>query len=198
MGKARRVCRGIFLALSFACMIVSIAGCTRAFYRKQADREVTDILAEKDKIDNAKIEQWHVYADPRARHADPTNPDRPPMPPDDEDAWKLSPHPQKPGHKGTETERGTAYLEMIKAWDAENRAEHAPTPTPPLEKPSAPTAVHPLKDYLNQPLNEPNGGFLLKMDQAIELGVINSPQYQNFREQLYLAALPVKIGRAHV
>ena len=34
-------------------------------------------------------------------------------------------------------------------------------------------------------------GFLLTLDQAVELGVINSPQYQTFREQLYEAALPV-------
>ena len=189
MDKVRRICRGVFLAAAFACIIASFAGCTRAFYRKQADHEVNDVLAEKDKIANAKIEQWHVYTDPRARHADPSNPDRPPMPPDDEDAWRLSPHPQKPGHKGTALVQGTGYLEMIKAWDAENRAERPDSA--PREKPSAISAVHPIKDYLNQSVNDPNGGFLLKMDQAIELGVVNSPQYQNFREELYLAALPV-------
>jgi hypothetical protein len=187
MDKVRRIGRGVFLATAFACMAISFAGCTRAFYRKQADKEVTDILMEKDKIENAKIEQWHVYTDPRARHADPTNPDRPPMPPDDEDAWRLGPHPQKPGHRGTATVEGTAYLEMIKVWDSENRAER--------QAQSAVTGTYPIKAYLDEPMSAPEGGFLLKMDQAIELGVINSPPYQSFREALYLAALPVTQAR---
>ena len=59
------------------------------------------------------------------------------------------------------------------------------------EGPAESAHVHPIKSYLNLPLTAPQAGFLLKMDQAIELGVINSPQYQSFREQLYLAALPV-------
>src|SRR5262249_40522267 len=34
-------------------------------------------------------------------------------------------------------------------------------------------------------------GFLLDIDQSVELGVINSREYQSIREDLYLAALPV-------
>src|ERR1700736_4031747 len=106
-------------------LLVGIGGCTRAFYRRAADNEVNDILAEKDKIPGCKIEQFHVYSDPRARFADPTNPDRPPMPPDDDDAYKLTPHPQHPGTAGVGRVEGTAYLEIIKAWDEQNRAQRA-------------------------------------------------------------------------
>src|SRR5215469_15895180 len=92
-----------FAGRRLLCLLVSLGllagfgGCTRAFYRKAADREVEDILAEKDKYPAWRIEQFHVYPDPRARFADPTNPDRPPMPPDDPAAYCLSPHPQRPG-----------------------------------------------------------------------------------------------------
>ncbi len=48
-----------------------------------------------------------------------------------------------------------------------------------------------MQTYFDEALNAEPKGFLLKMDQAIELGVINSPLYQTFREGLYLAALPV-------
>src|SRR5437868_1217437 len=78
-------------------LLATLDGCTRGFYRKGADKEVNDILAEKDRCLPHKIEQFHVYPDPRARHADPTNPDHPPMPPDDPGAYCNSPHPQAPG-----------------------------------------------------------------------------------------------------
>ena len=75
---------------------LSASGCTRPFFRKQADKEVDAVLAEKDRYQTWRIDQYHVYPDPRARFADPTNADCPPMPPDDPAAWELSPHPQKP------------------------------------------------------------------------------------------------------
>jgi hypothetical protein len=97
------------------------AGCSRRFFRKQADREVLGLLAEKDKDPRWKIEFLHVYPDPRSRFADWTNPDRPPMPPDDVAAKTLSPNPQKPGHKGVAYIEGTGYLQVLERWDQENR-----------------------------------------------------------------------------
>jgi hypothetical protein len=193
MEKTRGIFRGLFWATSLLGLIAGMAGCTRNFYRQAADREVNDILAEKDKYPQWKIEQWHVYPDKRARFADSTNPDRPPMPPDDEAAWKMSPHPQKPGHHaGVGDERGTGFLEMIKAWDAENLAERQAATAGDQKVTGPPGASkNPIKGYMDEPLHAEQRGFLLKMDQAIELGVVNSPQYQSFREQLYLAALPV-------
>src|ERR1700737_4338384 len=107
MDKTSGIFRCMFWAVSLLGVITGMSGCTRNFYRQAADREVNDILAEKDKSPQWKIEQWHVYPDKRPRFADTTNPDRPPMPPDDEAAWKMSPHPQKPGHhKGVTDEWG--------------------------------------------------------------------------------------------
>jgi Outer membrane efflux protein len=162
--------------------VAGIGGCTRAFYRNSADREVNDILKEKDKYPEWKIEQYHVYADPRARFADTTNPDRPPMPPDDEAAWNLGPHPQKPWGKGTLAQEGTGYLEMIKLWDEQNRN---------TESRVVSDAKRPVQSFFDEALGAAKKGFVLKMDQAIELGVVNSTTYQTFREGLYRATLPV-------
>src|SRR5581483_12213910 len=110
LGRLRCFARPLFLATFVAASLVD-SGCTRSFYRKRADVEVNDVLAEKDHFPDWKIDQWHVYPDPRARFADPTDPDHPPMPPDDPSAYDLSPHPQAPGHAGVGTVEGKAYLE---------------------------------------------------------------------------------------
>jgi hypothetical protein len=261
-------------------LLTGMAGCTRKFFRNAADEEVEGILAEKDTNPLWKIEQFHVYPDPRARFADPSNPDHPPTPPDDEAAFVLSPHPQAPEHAGVGTVQGTAWLEMIKNWDEMNRAERkaedareagdsgagtppgdgpATLPPPKEEKPAKKAAVsplpvgplgvdaaalddqwkphtgpsaadspkpevqlasatvvqekkssdgpppldapfvyipeadprHPVSTYFDEFLRTQPPGYVLKLDQAVELGVLNSPLYQTFREGLYEAALPV-------
>src|SRR5262249_20021088 len=96
----------------------------------------------KDRYPAWKIENWHVYPDPRARFADPSNPDRPPRPPDDPAAYDLSPDPQKPGKAGIARIEGAGYLELIANWDRENReratreeAEEKPTERSPPPHP---------------------------------------------------------------
>src|SRR3954447_6806103 len=59
-------------------LLVQAGGCTRSYYRKAVDEEVSEILAQKDKSPAWQIENWHIYANPRARFADDSNPDRPP------------------------------------------------------------------------------------------------------------------------
>jgi outer membrane protein TolC len=224
---------GLCLLLALV-LLALVPGCTRRFYRKYADKEVNDILAEKTKKHpNWDIEQFHVYPDPRSRFADPTNPDHPPMPPDDNAAWALSPHPQQPGKAGVAYVQGTAWLDMIKAWDEMNRAQRQaeeeaeaakareadraaakdrdkPAATPPAkkteslppprevgsDKPSTDTQPQserqPIRTFFDEPLNnKKTPGFLLTLDQTVELGVINSSTFQRFREQLYEIALPV-------
>src|SRR5581483_5687182 len=63
-----------------------------------------------------------VYPDPRARFADDTNPDRPPMPPDDPGSRWLSPNPQTPGKAGVAWVEGTGYLNLLAEWNTLNRA----------------------------------------------------------------------------
>jgi len=180
------------------------SGCTRPFYRKRADAEVNQVLAEKDRYPNWAIEQFHVYPDPRARFADPMDPDHPPMPPDDPAAWDMSPHPQKPGKNGTALVGGTGYLDLLELWDQQNRAEaeakakekadaevnHKPqTQTGPSgNEASAFTTSLSSKPGVLHP-------YLLKLEQTVELALINSREYQDRREDLYLVALPVTLER---
>jgi hypothetical protein len=221
--------------LMAAGLAVLAGGCTRRFYRNTADKEVEGILAEKDHGPLPKIEQWHVYPDPRSRYADPNNPDHPPMPPDDPAAFALSPHPQAPTKPGVGTIQGTAWLEMVTAWDDANRAERKseearnrdesgtanandegprlfPPPreivltsaTPEVKPDGGAPAVggesgvdprRPVQSFFDEFVRAKPPGFVMKLDQAVELGVINSPVYQTFREQLYEAALPVALDR---
>jgi hypothetical protein len=167
---------------------VALSGCTRNFFRKSADREVVSIFKEKDKYDAWAIENWHVYPDSRARFADPTNPDRPPMPPDDPAARLLSPNPQKPW-RGVRRVEGTGYLDLLAQWDAANRAEGT----------GQSLRMRPMELRVRGKAPEPTAtqgqGFLLSMEQAVELGLFNSREYQDRREGLYLAALPVTLAR---
>src|SRR5947209_8195708 len=56
--------------LTVALLLGAIPACSRSFYRNATDREVNDILTEKDHYPAWwKIRQWHVYPDPRARFA---------------------------------------------------------------------------------------------------------------------------------
>ena len=105
-GKHEKLGRPRLLLLTALGLVLAVAGCTRVYYRNQADQQVAAILTEKDKDPVWKVEQYHVYPDPRARFADPTCPDRPPMPYDDPGADALSPHPQNPGKAGVVNHRG--------------------------------------------------------------------------------------------
>src|SRR5262245_9197314 len=112
-----RRCLVVLLALFLAA-----AGCNRTLYRDNVDREVNDILREKDQFPAWKIDHFHVYPDPRARFSDQGRPDRPPAPPDDPATAEVSPMPQKPPHAGVTSMEGGGYLELLNTWDAENRA----------------------------------------------------------------------------
>src|SRR6516165_5336067 len=111
----------VLAAMAIAATLSSgVNGC-RSFARRCADKEVAEVLGEKDQNPGWKIDNYHVYADPRARFADPTNPDRPPMPPDDPAAFCMCPNPHKPKHVGVARVEGTGYLELLRAWDRDNR-----------------------------------------------------------------------------
>src|SRR5437763_16772056 len=114
------------------------------------------------------------------------------MPPDDPAAYALAPHPQGPGHKGVGTVEGTGYLDAIKAWDTANRAEReaeAQTDKADLGTPGhGPASPYPgaapkgrrgeIQTLFDGNLKAEQG-FLLTLDQTVELGLINSREYQS-------------------
>jgi hypothetical protein len=195
------ICVGIALA------IASLSGCTRNFFRQRADEEVDSVLAEKDKFPEWGIDQFHVYPDPRARFADSTNQDRPPLPPDDPAAKDLAPNPQKPGKAGVGEIEGLGYLKLLAEWDDQNRAEAAErlkkegTPSTPrafgesAEESQAKADVYTSTILRTEPRPDGPRPYLINLEQACELAVINSREYQDARENLYLVALPVTLER---
>jgi hypothetical protein len=199
-GPARWLRPGLCLVIVLAAA-AGQAGCTRVFYRKAADENVEEVLTEKDQYPDWAIKHWYVYPHPLARFADPTNPDRPPMPPDDPAAHDLSPNPQKPGHAGIGRVEGTGYLGILTQWDAENRTEAAarakargqkpetpePAPADETERRGASKALEPSPTGLRP--------FLINLEQCSELGILNSREFQDQRENLYLVALPVTLER---
>ncbi len=129
------------LAAFAAVALIATPGCTRNFYRKRADKDVEGIITQKNVFPNWQVKNWHVYPDPRARFADPTNPDRPPYPPDDYAARLLSPNPQRPTRKsGVGRVEGSGYLHILEQWDSQNRAAAAAPGAVPMPQ-GAPEAI---------------------------------------------------------
>jgi hypothetical protein len=261
-----RFARTMVVLVLAGCFSLYMTGCTRKFYRNQADLEVSDILTQKDQFAEWQIDQYHVYSDPRARFADDTNPDRPPMPPDDPASAEMAPNPQKPHKAGIRQIEGTGYLDLLAQWDRENRAEAAAEGKKAEAGTSDSTRPPAVAGYSNQSeltgnntsqiklvagettntqensnlpiqesqkprnpqdktgkeskekLTEPKGysskgaasvitslthkpkpgeplPYLIKLDQAVELGLINSREYQDAREDLYMTALAVTLQR---
>ena len=70
-------------------LALACAGCTRAFYRLQADHEVRALIREKSHNPDCLLPGFTVQPDPRSRMYDPFCADHPPMPPDDPAAHRL-------------------------------------------------------------------------------------------------------------
>jgi hypothetical protein len=210
--------------------LLSASGCTRRFFQRRADAEVDTILATKDKYPQWKLGDYYVWPHPLSRFADPTDWNRPPMPPDDPAAWDLSPHPQRPIFRGHAYWQGTGYLDLMSKWDKENRArmeEQKKTPPVEVEAEKEPTLPGETKTFdqrmadidaqilreLNQPVtttglkyddfmagtdiskSPTSKPFMLDMDQVVQLGFLNSQQFQSQREALYLTCLALTAQR---
>ena len=201
----------VFLALA--------AGCTRAFFRERADQDVEGLLEEKSTDPRWAVQGWHVYPDPRARFAEfDKTPDHPKKPPDDPAAAALSPDPQPLRSKfcsGPDQE-GMGYLEFIRQCDQQNRTVRAQAeetrpaaslgdPTKPYGKeptagsvaglPADASAELPEQKQLDAALRTRETPYVLNLEQSLELSLFNSREYQDRREDLYLAALPVTLQR---
>lgn len=106
--------------------------------------------------------------DPRSRYFDPTNPDRPPMPPDDPTSHQLMHY--------IDGKRGA-------------RNYHVDGDLPALPNP---TWREQLPFYTN---HTPDGAIELSIDGAMRLAMVHSPAYFAQLEELYLSALDVSTER---
>lgn len=171
--------RGSWWAAFLLLGTLLVTGCTRHFFRERADADVDHLLAKKSSDERWPLINYWVYPHPLSRFADLDNPDCPPMPPDDPAAWLTAPRPQKPSRVGYS--EGTGYLQMLDQFDAINRAQESAKAKQEEEKTKV---VQGTDSNLRQP-------FRITLEQALELAIINSREFQTQRETLYLAALPV-------
>lgn len=219
MGSLRRQSLGLIVLL--AATLASGGGCTRCWYRRQTDRQVLAVLAEKDR-DPWKILSFTPYPDIRARFGDRSNPDRPPMPPDDPAAKDLTPHPQHPYCcSGVGRVESPDYLSIMAGWNTENRmrqplvrqAAGIPDTVPSFAELLRTTPIPYIdsNDQLPTPRTLDGGGncpgdppatppnldqpYFLTLEQSVVLGVLNSRELQAERENLYLMAMPVTLER---
>ena len=170
------------------------AGCTRKFYRKRTDDDVVGLLTEKNQNPNWLVESWYIYPDQRARFSDNSNPDRPPKPPDDLASYILSPDSQPRHH--TKLMESSIYLKYLETWDLENRAKLTQRPTvaraqaidyADISEETASTFESVLKSNCKT--------YMINLEQSAELALFNSREYQDRREDLYAAALPLTVER---
>jgi hypothetical protein len=140
-------------------------GCTRAYYREQANQEAYCIIDEK--VSDSRQTPpgpLRIEIDRRSRMFNPFDPDRPPMPTDD----PLS-------HQYMHCVDGRRGYPL---W-------HANGTTNAVESP----------DWWSfLPVDE-NGVLTLDADTSVRLALLHSPEYQRQLETLYLAALDVSSER---
>jgi outer membrane protein TolC len=150
--------------LLFLLVVVLASGCSRAFYRRSADRETYQAIAQHSDEARWPIASADVTPPPASRLHDPFNPDRPPMPPDDPAADFFMRWPN--GIRGS-------------------RHFHDDGDAPFIESPG-------WRDYLT--LNA-DGKLALTPERSVEVGILNSREYQSALDNLYLTALTLTLNR---
>src|SRR6266851_7023095 len=70
-------------------LLCVLGGCGRAWYRRDADRDTYAILEERNNNPQWQVPYFSLNPNPESRLYDPTNPDYPPMPPDDPAAYQY-------------------------------------------------------------------------------------------------------------
>jgi len=150
-------------------VVVLLAGCTRERYFRQADQEVNSLIAEKSSDPRwCAPPNFTVMMDPRSRYYDPCDLVRPPMPPDDP-ASHVFMH----------------CVDGMKGW----RRWHANGDRSELENPDWWQRMREYADVTDE------GRVKLSLESSLRIAYINSPDYQDQLETLYLSALDVSTER---
>ena len=157
------------LALSLFAMVFS-CGCSRVFYREQADRQVYDLVEEKSIDARWQAHDFSIIPDVRSRFYDATDPDSPPLPPDDPTAREYMDVVY--GMKGSKKWKQLGEMDVI-------------------ENPFWRAYLDPAAAEEGRPPAVQN----LTAIDAIHLSLIHSREYQTQLENLYLAALAVTLER---
>ncbi len=102
------------VALTGLAMLLFQLGCSRTFYRKQADHEALYILKEKGNDPRWNMEDFSIEINEQSRMFSVDDPDRPAMPPDDEAASIFM--------------KSVDGMEGYDDWEKDGRLEHFENP----------------------------------------------------------------------
>lgn len=98
--------------------LLCAVGCSRSHYRLAADRETYPIIGERVVQPEYAIGRTNIVPPPDSRLADPTNPDRPPKPPDDPAAAIFMANPGGiKGYHGWEKDGVLSAIEPVN-WES--------------------------------------------------------------------------------
>ncbi len=159
---------GFLLSLCALVMLVTLAaGCSREWYRDQADEEVACLIEEKA-TPAWDVPFQSVEMDSRSRFHDPYDKVHPPMPPDDPSSHQLM-------HYVDDKDGWSRWHENGDITDLENPA---------------------WQELLGQyvPVDE-QGRVRLDLNGSVRLAKIHAPTWQSQVETLYLSALDVSTER---
>lgn len=175
-------------ALIVLALVIAQVGCSRMFWRSQADFDTYNQLLEKTQDPRWDLPRVTVEADPRSRFFDATNPDRPPLPPDDPAAHIYMHVVDKmPGYKSWHTFGESMSVEnpqWLQNFDLEPAVAQAGWERT-AEELEGQASDRPLVPTINK----------LTLEQAIELANIHSRDYQTQIEEVYLSSLLLTFDR---
>jgi len=153
-------------------VVVICIGCTRTDYRLRADKQSYEIVSQKADDPRWSLPDFDLTPDPRSRFYDPYCIDRPPLPPDDPTAHR--------------------YMECVdgmhgwRHWDQFGQISHVENPEWPVFLGGEPLECD------DSPLPSIDR---LSLADALELGLVNSRDYQEQLEDVYLSALSLTYQR---
>ncbi len=173
------------------CLFLTAAfqtGCSRMFWRSQADFDAYNQLLEKTRDPRWDLPRVTVEADPRSRFFDGTNPDMAPLPPDDPAAHVyMHVVDGMKGYKSWHKFGDTLTVEnpqWLANFDMEPTIRQAAWERSTGEEELAETAAPPVPTIRG-----------LTLEQAIELANIHSREYQTAIEQVFLSSLLLTFDR---
>jgi hypothetical protein len=175
-GAARPRSRIAWACLAAGVLLCGLPGCSRPFWRLNADANAYGIINEKTTDPRWEFPRISVQPDARSRFFDPYDPDKEPLPPDDASAheymhWAYGMRGYKGWHQ---------YGDLISVENPQWLEPFGLSPTGILEPgPDGP------------PPGIPN----LTLEQAIELSYIHSRDFQLQLENLYVTALALTFDR---
>ena len=155
--------------------VPGLSGCSRQFWRKQADKDSYNAVAEKLNNPHWQVPRMELTPDPRSRFFDPYDPDKEPLPPDDPAAHSLM-HCVN-GKKGYKSwhKLGTSFAIENPQWLQPYGVQM--------------NGVDPVEGHAQVQLLKIN------LPQAMDLASIHSREYQSAIEDLYLSALTLTAER---